>query len=243
MTPSPPVPFCWRELRTTEVAAAARFYGAALGWRHEAERLVRGDVAVASIGALPEAARARGAPAHWLPHAGVADLDGAVRAWQAAGGEALGPIRRAVDGAIAVVRDPHGAVLGLSTCPAAAADVVAWHQLHVADAAAAASTYAAVLGWRPLPLVDLGPPVGIQRPFAWGAGDRADGAIAATVTPDGAVHPHWELHVAVADVDATVAAIRGAGGQAVRFALPGGDEVAACHDPQGAAFSVHRRAR
>jgi len=57
------------------------------------EEKVKYNGADISVATLPEPARARGAPAHWLGHVGVADVDATADRIVALGGEQLGPRR------------------------------------------------------------------------------------------------------------------------------------------------------
>jgi predicted enzyme related to lactoylglutathione lyase len=86
------------ELRTPDVEAARDFYSDVFG-----VKLWDSGVSVVP---LPETAAARGAPAHWLGHIGVADVEAAAGRVVAAGGQRLGP---------PAVRDPFGAVLALGS--------------------------------------------------------------------------------------------------------------------------------
>src|SRR5689334_14195798 len=108
--------FCRHELRTTDVAAARRFYASILG-----------DT-IADIVALPGQARARGARPHWLGQIGVDDLGRTVDAFVERGATRLGPTRVTADHALAIVRDPGGAVVGLTTedSSPARSDIL-WH--------------------------------------------------------------------------------------------------------------------
>lgn len=95
------------ELRTTDVAAARAFY----------EAMLLGPID-ALVTELPAIARARGAPAHWLGHLHVADLERAVASFLEAGAERLGPARSCDDGApIIGLRDPFGAAVALTSRP------------------------------------------------------------------------------------------------------------------------------
>lgn len=52
-------------------------------------------------------------------------------------------------------------------------------------------------------------------------------------------HPHWLFHMRVNDLERKIQIVRDAGGLVLGpFALPGGDRVAVCDDPQGAAFAL-----
>jgi len=53
--------------------------------------------------------------------------------------------------------------------------------------------------------------------------------------------PHWLFYILVADLDAAIERCRQLGGKVVNgpIEVPGGDRVAQCCDPQGAAFALH----
>jgi hypothetical protein len=53
--------------------------------------------------------------------------------------------------------------------------------------------------------------------------------------------PAWLMYVKVLDLDTSLAAVRSGGGQVVNgpMEIPGGDRIAQCLDPQGAAFALH----
>src|SRR5688500_2168559 len=110
-------PFVRYDLRTTDFAAAKRFYSAALDLELEdgpASLEANTRLGPLTIWPLHEQARARGVPAHWLGSVGVPDVEGTLRVLVEAGAETLGPVLRGPDGSpFAVVRDPVGAVLGL----------------------------------------------------------------------------------------------------------------------------------
>jgi len=224
--------FCRIELRTTDVPAARLFYGALLG-----------DDG-ADIVPLPAETIARGARPHWLGHLGVADVEATAQAFTARGATRLGPTRIAAGGAtVAILRDPGGAVVALSTLSStqARADVV-WQSLNTADLPAVMATYCGVLGWQLTEAVDLGA-LGRRQQFAWAPGGPSVGAMADIAGRPG-VHPHWLFHFRVAALDPALAAVRAAGGVALDpVTLPGGARVAVCDDPQGAAFALHEDTR
>ncbi|MER2560160.1 MAG: hypothetical protein ABTQ32_05535 [Myxococcaceae bacterium] len=109
------------ELRTTDVAAARKFYEAVLA---PLDALVSELLAVA---------RARGAPAHWLGHLHVDDLERTTARFLEAGAERLGPARTSDDDApIIGLRDPFGAAVALTSRPVRA--TVRARPIHVSHA-------------------------------------------------------------------------------------------------------------
>ncbi len=226
--------FCRIQLRTTDVPAARLFYRALLG-----------DDG-ADIVPLPAEALARGARPHWLGYLGVSDVEGVARAFVAEGATPLGPLRPtvtggAVAGAVAILRDPGGAVVALATPSSTPvrADVV-WHSLNTADLARATASYCALMGWRLTDVVDLGPQ-GRHHQFAWGPGGASVGSVGSMADLAGrpGVHPHWLFHFRVAALEPALAAVRAAGGLVLDpVMLPSGARVAVCDDAQGAAFAL-----
>ena len=53
--------------------------------------------------------------------------------------------------------------------------------------------------------------------------------------------PHWLYYVTVADLDAALARVKKSDGKVWNgpMDIPGGERVAQCVDPQGAAFALH----
>ncbi|GAA1360963.1 VOC family protein [Streptomyces beijiangensis] len=117
-----PGTFCWAELYTPDVPAAAAFYHAVYGWETEAVPYPGGTYTMASLagggqdtsfgGLIPieldPAAAAAGS--HWLPYFEVADTDEAVTAARRLGGSvSLEPVSVEGVGRYAKLTDPHGA--------------------------------------------------------------------------------------------------------------------------------------
>lgn len=251
--------FSWYDLRTTDPDAAEAFYAAVVGWRVERagdrRTFFRGAQPVATLSALPERARARGAPAHWLGHLAVAEIEAATRCLASRGGELLAPV--AAEGGVAIVRDPQGAVLGLHQAAPGVArraplhdraaiegglqtrGAIAWHELHTTDIDLAWATYAELAGWRSISSVDLGPPIGVYRTFAWPGSDRSVGGMANSARSPG-IHTHWLFYFATDDLDASIASVRAGGGLVADGPrrVRGDDLIAVAEDPQGAAFGL-----
>lgn len=238
--------FTWYELRTTDVDAAQAFYGDVMGW--QAERDAAGGVfringtPLASLEPLPERARASGAPAHWLGHIAVPDVQAWLQRFIAAGGEARGPVRRSQAGDVVTVRDPQGAVLGLSSRGDGPSPAVTWHELNTTDEAQAAAAYCELLGFRTTGLLDPGLGIGPYRTFGWAEGERSVGGMISSATLPH-VHTHWLFYLAVDDLQRALERVRALGGtvyQGPRVS-PSGDLVAQCEDVQGAVFGLSQR--
>ncbi len=249
--------FGWYELRTTDPAAAQAFYADVLGWQvrrtGESSTFHVAEQGVAGLMELPERARAQGAPAHWLGHIGVLDAEASAQRMIERGGQMLGPMRRAAEGSVAILRDPQGAVLALSSRPErSGGGAVAWHELHTTDREQAWRTYAELFGWQATQVQELGSELGgAYQMFAWrgagagAAGERSVGGMINTARLPH-IHTHWLFYATVADLDAAVTKVRALGGLVMNgpMQVPGGDRVAQCEDPQGAAFALReQRAR
>jgi uncharacterized protein len=226
-------------LRTTDVPAARAYYAEVIG-----TELWSSDVTVVQ---LPERAAALGAPAHWLGQIGRPDVPRDVEEMAARivaeGGQQLGPIQRAT-GVSAALRDPWGAVLGLSSEPwAPRRPAVAWRVLHTPEPERALAFYSGLFGWTRSAREDLGPAFGVMQNFGWDdTGEGVGGILDITGRPQ--VHPHWLFCFAVPDIEESLSKVRARGGQPWGPLLTsGGALVAACEDPQGAAFGLHQAMR
>jgi predicted enzyme related to lactoylglutathione lyase len=145
----------------------------------------------------------------------------------------------------AVIRDPGGAVVALAKPPPAASERgagasrpdVVWHHLNTLDVERAKANYAELLGWEFKEPFEL-EGVGAVHPFSWQPGGPAVGSMADIANRAG-VHPHWLFHIRVAALGPALETVRASGGLALPpLVLPSGNRVAACDDPQGAAFAV-----
>lgn len=117
---------------------------------------------------------------------------------------------------------------------------VAWADLTVQDAGELRDFYAAVTGWRPEP-VDMGgyADFNMCRP---GDGVPAAGVCHARGA-NAALPPQWLIYVVVADLDASLAAVREGGGEVlVEPAASSGERYAVLRDPAGAALALYQTA-
>lgn len=228
--------FVHLQLRTNDVDDARSFYESVLG---------PGARGARDIVQMPEQARARGAPAHWLGHLEVEDVDDATASFVKRGAMALGPKRTGEHGfEAAVVREPGGAVVALARSLAGeparrggAGTEAVWHQLNTVDVERAMEDYRVLFGW------SFGDPIdreelGVFHPFAWGRGEPPVGWMTDVFGRRGR-HPHWLFHFAVPAMEPALAAVRGGGGYVVGpFEVKPGDRVAVCDDSQSAAFAI-----
>ncbi len=117
---------------------------------------------------------------------------------------------------------------------------VAWHLLHTEDQSRAFGTYAALFGWTPNQLVDLGPELGTHQMFSWDIAGPTVGSVANTVRlPQ--THPHSLFFFRVANIEAALAKVHSLGGNGREpTRTQRGDLMTPCHDAQGAAFGLHQ---
>jgi predicted enzyme related to lactoylglutathione lyase len=222
------------EFRTTDTDAAGAFYSGVLGgelWGPEVR-----------ISQLPEQAIARGARPHCLGHLGVGDVDAVAERLVGLGAQRLGVTAPWASASSVVFRDPFGALVAVSSATAPPArEVVALHVLHTQDHEKAFAAYAALFGWTPAGLVDLGAAQGRHQGFAWDDRGAAVGSISdAARSPR--IHPQWLFFFAVDDLMDKLAIVRARGGLALEpMRTPDGHLVAVCDDAQGAAFAMLER--
>ncbi len=239
-----PGQFVWRELCTTDVPAATRFYSELFNWRVEKSPMpdidywlcYAGDVQVAGLMAAP----AEVPQPFWSASVSVPDVDASAAAASERGAQLLvAPMDIPGIGRYAMLSDPQGAVLGLYKSNAGDAPVTqgvgqfCWEQLAAADGDAARDFYAAVVGWG-------------TRPFGAGGdtttqvftlGDRSMASL--TPLPPGAP-PHWLSYVLVDDLARAHACITRFGGKVLmeRWEVPTVGFISVITDPQGATLGL-----
>jgi predicted enzyme related to lactoylglutathione lyase len=123
--PEPPQGgFSWHELATTDVQAAARFYGELFGWRKGRAH----DMGAMGVYQMFEHAgnqaggmcnvQGPSTPPSWLSYVHVADSNRAVAAAKAAGGRLMhGPIEVPGGSWIALMMDPQGGAFAVQEAP------------------------------------------------------------------------------------------------------------------------------
>ncbi|MCC7463232.1 MAG: VOC family protein [Gammaproteobacteria bacterium] len=244
--------FVWHELMASDPGSAAAFYRDVIGWdtrpwgHHVAYTLCVAPAGpVAGIMALPEEARAAGAPPCWMAYVGTPDLDATIAHASGLGGRVLkGATEIEGAGRYAVLADPQGASFGIYTPrqsapqPAAASGQFVWHELAADDVDAALGFYGALFGWEAMRRMDMGesgPYVifgsqGVQRGGMYRQPPEQGGA-------------HWLAYAQVASVESATAVAVAAGARVLHGPadVPGG-RITMLIDPQGVAFAVHSAA-
>ena len=101
--------------------------------------------------------------------------------------------------------------------------------------------YADILGWTALERQDLGER-GRHVTFTWDGGRDAVGSTS-DIARRPHVHAQWLFFFQTHDLDAALARVRDLGGLTLPVTTtPEGARVAACDDPQGAAFGLYENA-
>jgi hypothetical protein len=262
---NPPGSFIWYELMTTDANAAARFYGAVVGWRiaeqadpnappgRDYRMIGRSDGGSAGgLMQLTEGMTAGGAKPAWLGYLYAPDVDAAVRAIEADGGRSHVRMTLPV-GDIAMVTDPMGVPFYVmrpvppADKPTAASDVfdakapqhVRWNELQSDDLARAKAFYGKHFGFRFDEVMSMGP-MGDYCFIDHGSGQASVRLGGMMQKPAAGGPPGWMFYFGVESVSAAQRAIEAGGGKIVMglHQVPGGDWVAMALDPQGAPFGV-----
>ncbi|MFW5740532.1 MAG: VOC family protein [Myxococcota bacterium] len=245
----------WYDLMTTDIPGAIAFYTKVVGWETEewcdSEPYTMWKVSKGPIGGvmdLPEDAKKMGAPPSWMGYGVVSDVTASCKLAEKLGGKVLvQPMNIPEVGAFAVLSDPQGAVFAMIEALEEApghddmkrAGEVSWNELMTTDYQGAFSFYESLFGWTKLDAMDMGPEMGgIYQMF--GRGKMPLGGMfnkpASMPGPTA-----WLFYFNVDDLDAALERVASNGGKVLNgpMEVPGGDRVAQCADPQGAAFALH----
>ena len=246
----------WLDLGSPDAGASAAFYGRVFGWT--AEELIPDSPAgpgywflrkdgklVAGLGGLTD----QSAQPDWMTYIRVTDAAASMAAAEAKGAKVRVPVTPVPgNGAFVQLTDPSGAefalwqpgdVTGFQTC--CVEDTMLWAELWTRDPAAAKSFYPALFGWKVQPYLEGAPEGGGYDMWTTQAGDpqAAFGGIM-TITDQVPIQDEkWIPYFMVADADATVERVTGAGGAVL---IPAADappgRLAALADQFGARFNI-----
>jgi hypothetical protein len=149
-------------------------------------------------------------------------------------------------GKMAILKDPQGAIFAAYTPEAAppgrgrpSLREFSWHELLTSNPEGAFTFYRSLFGWEKTEALDMGE-LGIYQMYRR-PGETFDlGGIYKT-PPQIPAPPHWLLYVRVPDMEGALKAVQTGGGQVVSGPreVQGGDRIAQCLDPEGAAFALH----
>jgi predicted enzyme related to lactoylglutathione lyase len=183
---------------------------------------------------------------HWLAYVDVADTEVTATKAKELGGQVLhGPISIPTVGSFAVLADPQGAVFAVFTSKedmpgkegSPQEGEFSWHELATTDHEAAFDFYSKLFGWEKTEASDMGE-MGSYQMYGV-SGTQLGGMFNKPAEMPGP--PFWLFYTTVADVHAAAEKVKQLGGQVLNgpMEVPGGDWIAQCTDPQGAAFAIH----
>jgi hypothetical protein len=243
-----PGAFCWVELATNDLHAAARFYGELFAWKIAgrdgslAFATLRG-AKVAGVRELAPAQRELGVPPHWAASVCVEDVDATLRAAGRLGGT---PYGNAFDDAgmarRGAIQDPGGAFLGLwqrRGLPGIELleepGALAWCELYSRAPVEVAGFYAGLFGWSARPVAAPGP-----RMWIFDKDERPVASLMEIQPEWGAMPSTWQVAFSVAECDRTVEVAVRMGAKTIvpPKSVPPAGRFASLFDPQGAAFAV-----
>jgi predicted enzyme related to lactoylglutathione lyase len=243
--------FCWYELLTTDVTAAASFYRSVVGWGTKAAPtstlpyalFTAGETPAAGLIELPEEGLRMGARPAWLGYVRVLDIKAKTDQIKRLGGSVYVPPTDTNIGRISVVADPQTAAFAvvdrLLVEPQQPADFgkpgrIGWHELFAADLDKETAFYCEVFGWQKADTKDHFTDAYLTL--------SAGGQVIAGAFRKGPAEPHpfWLFYFNVEDLDAAAERVSAGGGRVSLNdeELPSGFWVAHCSDPQGADFAL-----
>lgn len=249
--------FVWYDLMTTDPEAAIGFYGALVGWGTQIfegagtpyTMWTHADVPIGGVIGLSGEARQAGAPPHWIAYVAVDDVDATLARAGELGARVMVPgTDIPTIGRFGMIMDPQDAPIAVYTSdgpPQAhlgppCVGQFSWHEHAAGDSDSAWEFYSGLFGWTVQEEMDMGE-MGTYRIF--GRPDEHPLGGMFTKPPEMPVTT-WLYYVKVNDVAAAAETVAAAGGRVLNgpMEVPGGDFIAQCMDPQGAAFALHSTA-
>ncbi len=251
--------FVWYDLMTEDLDSAQDFYKKLVGWSTQPwdgpkpyTMWVNGETRLGGIVALPEEAKAAGAPPHWLSYVATPDVDATAERAKELGGNVMhGPEDIPKVGRYAVIADPQGAVFAVykssgempgSDEPAQVGEF-SWHELATSDSDGAFEFYRSLFGWETKETMDMGE-MGSYNMYGVPELGFPLGGI--YNKPEEMPVSAWLYYIKVDDVNTAVDKVKELGGKILNgpMEVPGGsgDLIAQCMDSQGAAFALHSAA-
>jgi predicted enzyme related to lactoylglutathione lyase len=247
--------FVWYDLMTTDPEAAQSFYTKLIGWSTEGwdaptpyTMWKNEDQSLGGVMTLPDEAKQAGAPPHWLGYIHTPDVDQTLKTAEENQAKVLVPAQDIPEvGRFAVVSDPQGAAFAIFSpkgeAPGHAGEPqvgeVSWHELNTSDHENAWGFYETLFGWKKLDAMDMGE-MGMYQMFTHAGSDLPMGGMF-NKPKEVPGPPFWLYYARVDDVHKSVEDVKKLGGQVLNgpMEVPGGDHIAQCMDPQGAAFALH----
>jgi hypothetical protein len=242
--------FVWYELLTTDVAAAAAFYGNVVGWDAKDMSIpglvytvfAAGDAEVGGLMDLPEEGRRLGATPRWVGYVAVDDIDEGAAQIKRLGGTILVPPTETNIGRISVVADRQKATFALitgltygqrHTIGLDEPGRVGWHELLGEDRHTIFDFYGELFGWQKAAEAH---PADSYQSFS-----AAGQTIGAMLTKHPSVsQPFWLYYFNIDDIGAAARRVNAGGGRVLEgpIELLAGCWIVQCADPQGALFAL-----
>lgn len=245
--------FVWYELMTTDPKGAFAFYSEIMGWGIEDapgpmpyQMFTNQGNPTAGLMELPAEMKENNVPPHWLGYVATDDIEASMTKAQELGGKALVPPMEVPGGGkFSVLSDPTGGALGLFQEGESRADFdksgpgyVSWNEFMSLDFEATNGFYETLFGWSKVDEVDMGEEFGMYRMFGKSGPPLGGMMKKPAQVPGPSV---WLYYVKVANMETALDQVKAKGGMVMNgpMEVPGGDHVAQCLDPQGAAFALH----
>lgn len=251
--------FCWFDLMTTDPAGAQAFYTKLIGWGTMTQEFggkpytmwTNGESPLGGVNPLPDEAKKAGAPPHWLSYILTPDIDERLAKAKELGATIQVPAMDIPEvGRFGVITDPQGAAIAFFSPAAEPPGDAAppkigefsWHELATSDPEAAFAFYSELFGWEKTEAMDMGE-AGIYQMYKQEGGEFPLGGIFKK-PKDMPGPPAWLYYIRVENVQKSIDVVKELGGQILNgpMEVPGGDYIAQCMDPQGAAFAIHHTA-
>jgi hypothetical protein len=247
--------FYWYDLMTTDTEAAKSFYNKLIGWGttiwegmgQPYTMWTNGETPIGGLMSLPEEARKGGAPPHWLSYVLVPSVDETLAEAKKLGAFIHVPgTDIPTVGRFGAFADPQGAAIAaftpLEEMPGTAPKVgdFSWHELATSDPTAAWAFYEKLFGWEKADAMNMGE-AGVYQMYKRRGGEYPLGGI--FKRPAEMPVSAWLYYAMVKDVNRSAEEVKKLGGRILNgpMEVPGGDLIAQCLDPQGAAFALHSK--
>jgi uncharacterized protein len=246
--------FCWYELGTRDIKAAADFYTKLTGWgivtqdmgdmgQYYHFQLDAQDVAAGYQMGGPQF---EGVPPHWGTYLWVDDVDATASKAAELGGKVLAPPMDIPNvGRMAFIQDPQGAhfaiFMGREEQGAARLSprpgTFAWTELMTTSVEGARAFYCGLVGWT-FQEVPMGP--GMTYTLFQLDGKNAAGMMKIAGPQMEGVPPNWTSYLSVSDCDAALARAKELGATVIVPAqdIAGTGRFAVLQDPTGAVFAI-----
>ena len=239
--------FVWRELSTTDVDGALRFYGELAGWKPKKVAMPNGAYYLLfkgeqQVGGLMALEQGVDMPPYWMSYVSVPDVDAAIASARRLGGEVVwGPLDVEAIGRMATVVDPRGGAFSLMKTTGGDQPFAVpgpgefcWEQLNSPDVDNAKAFYGQVVGWKAMAF-----PGGQLETFGVGSKPNEQ---AATLLPVAAGQPGWMTFIVVDELAAACQRTLRLGGQVLseQTLVPGIGAYSVIRDPQGAALGLFK---